>query len=135
MIQTKSKAMDVVSQREFGDLELPKRFPRMQHLALHPAFSGSTGSIQANSEIDCSTPLSCEVDAPILREDISDETLSFIRKWELVMQNSSDLIGGPSHVVVESLEPVDYSKPPRRFWRTSWKCITTKLIHSSGVAS
>jgi hypothetical protein len=127
--------MDASSQREFSDLEMPKQFPRMQHLALHPAFSGSSGSIKSNAEIDSSAPLSREVDAPILQEGICDEALSFIRKWELKMQDSSDSIGGPRYVLIESLQPVDCTKPPRRFWRTSWKCMAKKLIDSSVLES
>ncbi len=122
-----SDNLTMATQQNFSSLELPKRFPRMQHLALHSAFSESCTSIKSIDEMDSCPALNCEADSPVLGENICDEALNFIRNWELKMQSSSDSVGVPRYIVVESLEAVDYSKPPRRFWRTSWKCMTKRL--------
>jgi hypothetical protein len=120
------------AQQEFNDLELPYRIPHMQHLCLHPVFSGSNSSIKSNCDVDSFSPVCCEVVAPVLGEGISDEALNFIRRWDLKRENvDDDREVGPRFVVMESLEAVDYSKPPRRFWRTSWKCMTKRLTDLS----
>jgi hypothetical protein len=122
-------APEVVSQQEFGDFDLPHRFPCMQHLCLLQEFSGSNSSIKSNSEIDRCSPC-LQGDEPEPREYICEEALEFIRKWESKMKTSSDSIQCQRYVMVESFKAVDFSKPPRRFWRTSWKCMTQSLMNS-----
>ena len=126
-----SKSLDMAAQQDFSALELPMQVPHMKHLALHTVFAGSNSSLKSINEIDSCAPFNCESDSPMPGEDMCEETLNFIRNWELKVQSSSDSIGGPRFVVLESLEAVDYSKPPRRFWRTSWICMTKRLTDTS----
>ena len=123
-----------LAQQEFNDLNVPNRLPHMQHLCLHPVFSGSNSSIRSNCDVDCFSPECCDVVAPAIGEGICDEALNFIRRWDLKMENvGDDLEAGPRFVLMERLEAVDNSKPPRRFWRTSWKCMTKRLTDSSAM--
>ncbi len=121
------------AQQEFPDLELPNLFPSMQHHGLHPAFSRSSSSIKSNSEPECDVQMCLDAESPMPGDEICDEALEIIREWELHMSTASDGTGGPQFLVAESLEAVDYSLPPRRYWRTSWIYMTRRLSESAAL--
>ncbi len=52
-------------------------------------------------------------------------------EWKSVVLNSST--GCPQLCMVQELVSADFSRPPRRFWRTSWQSLTRRLVDSSNM--
>ncbi len=54
-----------------------------------------------------------------------------ILEWKPVIYINST--GCPRLCMVQSFVSVDFSRPPHRFWRTSWRLFVRKLVGSSNM--
>ena len=106
----------VSNQVEFNDLALPTiTSAQDQHLISHRTLN--RGHLIELDPID---------------NQISDQARALIESWEAMMSTERNCRSQRTQFVMMNVySKADYSQPPKRFWRTSWECMTRKLIARS----
>ena len=109
-------------QQSFDHLDLPviaTHLHKSISLLQHPAFSGSSSSLKSTDDNDMLST----------QGDTVGEARAMVERWcsERVRDSTVELQAHNIMLDCMSPTPVDFSKPPRRFWRTSWRALTLKL--------
>ena len=105
-------------QRELDGLEMgvvPQVTPH--RFLTNPLFSGSNSSIKS---VDLNTD-DVELEKNILIDSTYDRTLNTFPATDLISKQCFSIKNR------HDLDLADFSKPPKRFWRTSWAMISVKL--------
>ena len=106
-------------QRELDGLEMgvvPQVTPH--HFLTNPLFSGSNSSIKS---VDLNADDEVEREKNISNDSTYDRTLSTFPTTDVISKQCFSIKDR------HDLDLADFSKPPKRFWRTSWAMISVKL--------
>ena len=111
-------------QQSFDHLDLPVTASHLHKsisLLQHPAFSGSSSSLKSTDDNDMLST----------QGDTVGEARAMVERWCSERARDSTVELQAYNIMLDCMSPtpVDFSKPPRRFWRTSWRALILKLCN------